>query len=130
MNFISLPPGWWHRRRLHRGVGAGAAKATSPRLKIEIRSIGGRDEVDVLGVALHPLVDEGAEREHREALLAGLVEGEAGEPAAEAAAFEAFLDLGVDQRQQPFLRAVDEEAGELAVDRDLEAFALRRVADD
>ena len=71
-----------------------------PGSEIEIRPIRGGDEVDVLAVALHPVVDEGAEGEDGEALLAGPVEGEAGEPPAEAVAFEALLDLGVDQRQQ------------------------------
>src|ERR1700742_4428390 len=130
MNFISLPPGWWHRRRLRECVGAAAAKATSPELKIETGSVGGRDEVHVLGMALQPGVHEGAEGEDGEAFGAGLVEGEAGEAAAQPTALEAVLDLGVDQRQQSFAGAVDEKAGELAVDRHLEAFALRRVRDD
>src|ERR1700742_2385556 len=120
MNFISLPPRRWHRWRLRECVGAAAANATSPASEFEFRPVGGRDEVDVLGVALHPTVDEGAEG----------VEGEAGEAAAEASALEAVLDLGVDQRQEALAGAVDEEAGKLAVHRHLEALAPGRVGDD
>src|SRR4051812_36218580 len=114
MNFIGLPPRrgcpWWAP---YECVGAAPANATSARLKIEIGPVGVGDEVDVLAVALDPVVDEGAEGEDREAALAGLVEGEAGEPAADPMALEAFLDLGVDQRQETLLLAVEERAREL-----------------
>ena len=100
------------------------------RSEVEVGPVGGRDEVDVLAVALHPIVDEGAEGEDGDAFRARPVEREAGQPTAEAAAFEAVLDLGVDQRQKTLAFAIDQEAGELAVDRHLEAFALRRVGDD
>src|SRR6185437_12173324 len=90
-------------------------------LKIEAGPVARRDEVVELGVPFHPVVDEGAEGEDLEALGARPFEREAGQPAAEAVAFEALVDLGVDQGEQAGAKAVDERARRLAVDGHLEA---------
>src|SRR4029077_3927400 len=99
-------------------------------LKIEIGSVGGRDEVVVLGVAPHPLVDEGTEGEDSEPFGAGLLEGEAGRAPADAPPFEALAGLGVDQGEQAGAEAVDDEAGGLAAGGGDESAAFRGVGDD
>src|ERR1700742_360936 len=117
MNFIAKPPRRFGARGAFTSVSEPVARMRHrPRSEFEFVAELGRDEVDVLPVALHPVVDEGAEGEDGEALLASPVEGEAGEPAAEAAALVAILDLGVDQRDQALAGAVGEEARELPVD--------------
>src|ERR1700742_3655583 len=87
------------RWRLYECVGAVAPNATSARSEAEVGAVGLGDEVDVLAVALHPVVDEGTEGEDGDTLLTGLVEREPGQAPAEPVTFEAVLDLGVDQRQ-------------------------------
>lgn len=67
------------------------------------------------------VVDEGTERQHRQAAVAGIVEGEGDQPTAEPPPLELLVDLGVHQLDQLRVLPVLEEAGQLAAGPDLVA---------
>ena len=67
----------------------------------------------------HVVVDEGAERQHRQAAVAGIVEGEGDQAAAQPPPLELFVDLRVHQLDQLRAQPVLQEAGKPAVDPDL-----------
>ena len=80
-------------------------------------------------MALHVVVDERTEREHRQPPLSRIVQGERDQPAAESPPLELFVDLGVYELDQAGLQAVLQEAGRLAVDLDLIPFRGGVVGD-
>lgn len=71
--------------------------------------------------------DERAERQHREAACASVLEREADQTVGKSPTLVALVDLRMDERDQTGPRPVGGEAHNFALDRDLVALAVGRV---
>lgn len=80
-------------------------------------------------MALDVVVDEGAERENRQAPLSRVVQGEGDQLAAEPPSLELFIDLGMDQLDQFGTQPVLQESRPPAVDANNIALAISVIGD-
>jgi hypothetical protein len=88
--------------------------------------------VSVFGVILDEGLDERADRDNLEALLAGVVEGASDQCRAEAAPLSLWVDLGMEKREYAAATiAEDEFAGVLAIEKeDVPALLLLELNGD
>src|SRR6516165_10210249 len=137
----SMPSGRFFRASTVSGGSGSHTRVTSPPLPVissmpglgsetEFRAPVRWHQVHVVRVLFEPGLNVGAEREHGQMPVPGVVEAEPGQARREPAALEPGVDLGVVEADHLTVQVVSDEPGELAADVQLVPGRLRVVGDD